>query len=256
MERLWLQFGTWESFENRFLADMRIYHPEITANRRSSCRLDWLPLEIRAKIWKYVFDDCKEAIILENDDFTPKIPSSMRLSSFEWMSETSIAYINALSNRTLVVKDFPKHGYLAPPCPIFRELMTNRIRAMKFALGDKDPKKARKRAYKFIEFMVKHRDEGFMAVRTVIVELRRNWENSFFSEWDLAYLLACGAFVSMERIRIHGHITEEKLNLVLERARILAHTPQVPKDLQIPKNPHIAEDWQIPEDSQVPEALF
>ena len=86
-----------------------------------------------------------------------------------------------------------------------------------------------------------------MAVRTVIVELRRNWENSSFSEWDLAYLLACGAFVSMERIRIHGHITEEKLNRVLERARILAHTPQTPKDLQIPRNSQIAEDWQIPE---------
>lgn len=251
MERLWLQFGTWESFENRFLADMRIYHPDITANRRSPCRLDWLPLEIRAKIWKYVFDDCKEAIILENGDFTPKIPSSMRLSSFEWMSEASIAYINALSNRTLVVMDFPRHAYLALPCPIFRELMTNRIRAIKFTLGDNDPRKARMRAFKFISFMVKHRDKGFMAVRTVIVELRRNWENAFFGAGDLSNLLVCGAFVAVERIRIQGHITEQKLNRVLRQTRKLANNTDTPRT----QDWHISEEW-LPEGWEIPEYLF
>lgn len=254
MERLWLQFGTWESFENRFVAKMRSYHPDyIPANRRSPCPLDWLPLEIRAKIWKYVFDDCNEAIIIGNDKITPKIPSSLRFLSFDWMSEMSIAYINALSNRTLVVMDFPRHGYLTHTCPIFRELSMNRIRAIKFTLGDNEIEKARKRTYDFIKFMLKHKNYGFMTVRTVIVELRRNWENEFFTESDLAYMLVSGAFVAVERVRIHGHITDEKLNRVLERTRKLAQTSYIAQDLQIAQDSQVAEDWQFAEGSQFAE---
>lgn len=88
-----------------------------------------------------------------------------------------------------------------------------------------------------------------MAVRTVIVELRRNWENEFFTERDLAYVLVCGAFVAMERIRIHGHITDEKLNRVLERARKLAQASQIAEASPIAESSQIAEALEIAEAS-------
>lgn len=221
---MWLQFGKkWESFENRFLADMEKYPPDGLVDRRSPCPFDWLPLKVRAKIWKYAFDDGMEAIFLTKNGMAPKIPTSMRFVSFDWMSEAWFAYINALRNRTLVVMDFPRHGYLIQPCPIFRELATTRVRAIKFALGDPDPVKAKERTGHFIRFMLKHRNSGFVTVRTLIIELRKNWENDDFTERDLADILTCGAFAEIERIRIHGRITNEKLGRFLERANQMSH---------------------------------
>ncbi|KAJ6150222.1 hypothetical protein N7471_001421 [Penicillium samsonianum] len=222
--RMWLQFGKkWESFENRFLADMEKYPPDGLVDRRSPCPFDWLSLKVRAKIWKYAFDDGMEAIFLTKNGMAPKIPTSMRFVSFDWMSEAWFAYINALRNRTLVVMDFPRHGYLIQPCPIFRELATTRVRAIKFALGDPDPVKAKERTGHFIRFMLKHRNSGFVTVRTLIIELRKNWENDDFTERDLADILTCGAFAEIERIRIHGRITNEKLDRFLERANQMSH---------------------------------
>ncbi|KGO49226.1 hypothetical protein PEX2_025590 [Penicillium expansum] len=222
-DMLWLQFGKkWESFEIRFLTDMKKCPSVVMVNRNSPCPLEWLPLEVRATIWKYVFDDGKEAIFLKKDGMTPKLPTSMRVVSFGWISEAWFGYMSSLSNRTLVVTDFPRNGYLAPHFPIFRELSTVRIRSIKFALGDNDPEKAKERTRDFIGFMLKHKNQGFLAVRTMIIELRSNWETEDFTEMALAELLVCGAFVEIERIRIHGKITDEKLNRLLERAREFA----------------------------------
>ncbi|KGO65925.1 hypothetical protein PITC_021260 [Penicillium italicum] len=220
---LWLQFGKkWESFETRFLADMKRCPSDVVVDRSSPCPLEWLPLEIRAIIWKYVFDDGKEPIFLKKDGMTPKLPTSMRFVSFNWISEAWFGYMNSLRNRTLVVVDFPRDGYLAPHFPIFRELSTLRIRAIKFTLGDNDPEKARKRTRNFVGFMLKHKNHGFLALHTMIVELRSNWETEDFDETALAELLVCGAFVEIERLRVHGKITGKKLNRLLERAREFA----------------------------------
>ncbi|EKV12244.1 hypothetical protein Pdw03_0267 [Penicillium digitatum] len=222
-DMLWLQFGKkWESFEIRFLADIAKYPPDVMVDRNSPCPLEWLPVEVRATIWKYVFDDGNEAIFVKKDGMTPKLPTSMRFVSFDWASEAWFGYITSLRNRTLVVMDFPQHGYLAPHFPIFQELSTVRIRAIKFALGDNDPEKAKERTRDFIRFMLKHKNCGFLALHTLIVELRSNWETEDFTEMTLAELLVCGAFVEIERIRIHGHVTDEKLNRLLERAREIA----------------------------------
>ncbi|CAG8896544.1 unnamed protein product [Penicillium egyptiacum] len=222
-ERLWLQFGQkWESFENRFLADMEKFPPAVTEDRRSPCPFAWLPLEVRAKIWKYAFDDGKEAIFLTKNGMAPKIPTCMRFVSFNWMSEAWFAYVNAISNRTLVVMDFPSHAYLEQPCPIFGALVTVRLREIKIALGDNDPEKANKRTWQFIKFIVKLRNRGFLTVRTLVIELRKNWASSHFNELDLAELLTCGVFTEIERIRIHGTITNERLERFLERARQIA----------------------------------
>ncbi|KAF9245168.1 hypothetical protein DTO027I6_9235 [Penicillium roqueforti] len=223
--RVWLLFGAkWESFEKRFLADMRIFPPEVIVDRRSPCPFNWLPLEIRAKIWKYAFDDCQEPVFLKKDGMVPKIPTCMRFVSYNWMSEAWFAWINALSNRTLVLMDFARYAYLDPPCPVLRHLSTVRCRAIKIALGDNDPEKAEKRTRQFLKFITRHKTDGFLAVRTLIVELRKNWTaGGQMNEVDLADLLMCGAFIEVERIRIHGEITNEGLEQFLKRARRLAH---------------------------------
>ncbi|KAJ5205466.1 hypothetical protein N7491_003908 [Penicillium cf. griseofulvum] len=222
-ERTWLSFGAdWPSFENRFDEDMRRHPPEMVVDRSSPCPFNWLPLNVRAKIWKYAFGDTKQAIFLKKDGITPKIPCSMRFVSWEWMSETWFAWVNSMSNRTLVVVDFPQHAYLGPPCPILRDLSTIRLRTLKLTLGDKDAETAAKRNRQFMRFVSKHRDDGFVATRTLIIELRKNWTAGGLTELDLGSLLACGAFAHFERIRIHGWITSESLDRLLKRARRMA----------------------------------
>ncbi|KAJ5375511.1 hypothetical protein N7517_007517, partial [Penicillium concentricum] len=211
--------GEWKSFEQRFHEDMGRHLPEEIVNRRSPFPFDWLPLDIRAKIWKYVLGNTKEAIFLRKDGIAPKIPTSMRFVSLDLMSEAWFAWINSMSNRTLVVVDFPRHAYLGLPCPILRDLSTVRLRALKFALGDKDAEKATRRNRQFVRFISKHRDDGFLAIRTLIIELRKNWTSGGFTEVDLAGLLSCGAFAHIERIRIHGWIRSESLDRLLKRAQ-------------------------------------
>ncbi|KAJ6177969.1 hypothetical protein N7519_008430 [Penicillium mononematosum] len=222
-ERLLLQFGTeWESYENRFLADMERFPPAVLEDRQSPCPLAWLPLKVRAKIWKYAFDDGKDAVFLTKNGMVPKMPTAMRFVSLNWMSEAWFAYVNALSNRTLVLMDFPRHAYLQRPCPVIEALMTVRLREVKFALGDNDPMKANKRTWQFVHFIVKQRNRGFLTVRTLVIELRKNWASSHFNELDLAGLLTSGAFTQIERIRIHGMITSKRLDRLLERAQHVA----------------------------------
>ncbi|CAI7653859.1 unnamed protein product [Penicillium glandicola] len=218
-EMIWLQFGReWASFEDRFLDDMRRYPTEDNVDPYNSRAFNELPLLIRAKIWKGLCKDGKEPIFLRNNGMTPRIPISMHFVSFHWMSETWLAYINALSNRTLVVMDFPRHAYLAPPFPIFQQLATTRVRAIKIALGDKDPEKAERRNREFVRFMLKQRNGGLLAVHTLIIELKKNWMTGpHFTEMHLADLLTCGAFAHIERLRIHGRITRERLNRLLKR---------------------------------------
>ncbi|CAG8289064.1 unnamed protein product [Penicillium nalgiovense] len=222
-EKLLLQFGTeWESYENRFLGDMERFPPAVLEDRESSCPLDWVPLKVRAKIWKYAFNDGKDAIFLTKNGMVPKIPTAMRFVSLNWMSEAWFAYVAALSNRTLVLMDFPRHAYLQQPCPAIEALMTVRLREVKFALGDNDPMKANMRTWQFAHFIVKQRNRGFLTVRTLVIELRKNWASSHFNELDLAELLTSGAFTQIERIRIHGMITSKRLDRLLERARQVA----------------------------------
>jgi hypothetical protein len=201
---------------------MRRHPPEMIVNRSSQCPFDWLPLEIRAKIWKYAFGDTKEALFLKKDGIAPRSPCSMRFVSWEWMSETWFAWVNSMSNRTLVIVDFPRHAYLSPPCPILRDLSTIRLRALKLTLGDKDAEKAAKRNREFLRFVSKHRDDGFVTARTLIIELRKNWTAGGLTDEDIGSLLACGAFAHFERIRIHGWITSESLDRLLKRASQMA----------------------------------
>ncbi|KAJ5822761.1 hypothetical protein N7447_005101 [Penicillium robsamsonii] len=221
-ERNPLSFGEWKSFEERFHEDMRRYPPEVIVDQRSPSLFKWLPLDIRAKIWGYVLGNTKEAIFLRNDGIAPKIPTSMRFVSLDLMSEAWFAWVNSMSNRTLVVVDFPRHAYLGPPCPILRDLSTVRLRALKFALGDDDAEKAARRNQQFVRFISKHRDDGFLAIRTLIIELRKNWTSGGFTEVDLAGLLTCGAFAHVERIRIHGWIRSESLDRLLKQAQRMA----------------------------------
>ncbi|OQE43748.1 hypothetical protein PENCOP_c003G03664 [Penicillium coprophilum] len=221
-ERNWLSFGEWGSFEKRFHDDMRRYPPEVIVDRRNPCPFNWLPLDIRAKIWKYVFGDTKKAIFLRKDGIAPKIPTSMRFVSLDLMSEAWFAWVNSMSNRTLVVVDFPRHAYLDPPCPILRDLSAVRLRALKLILGDNNAEKAAKRNRQFVKFISKHRDDGLLATRTLIIELRKNWTSGGFTEVDLAGLMICGAFAHIERIRIQGWIRSESLDRLLKRAQRMA----------------------------------
>ncbi|KAJ5972826.1 uncharacterized protein N7479_002744 [Penicillium vulpinum] len=208
----------WQSFEDKFQSDMTRYPSEMIVDRSSPCPLNWLPVKVRAKIWKYVFGDTKEPIFLTKDGIAPKIHASMRSVSHDWMSEAWLAWFNAMSARTLVVVDFPRHAYLRQPCPILRNLSTVRLRAIKFTLGDNDEEKAFRRNRQFLRFILKHRDCEFLAVRTLILELRKNWTAGDITEIDLADLLTCGPFAHIERIRIHGWITSERLDRFLKRA--------------------------------------
>ncbi|KAJ5504852.1 hypothetical protein N7463_007726 [Penicillium fimorum] len=218
-ERNSSSFGEWKTIEERFHKDMRRHPPEVIVDRRSPFPFKWLPLDIRIKIWRYVFGSTKEVMFLRNDGIAPKIPTSMRFVSLDLMSEAWFAWVNSMSNRTLVVMDFPRHAYLDLPCPILQDLSTVRLRALKFALGDKDAEKAAKRNQQFVRFISKHRDDGFLAIRTLIIELRKNWTSGGFTEVDLADLLTCGAFAHVERIRVHGWIRSESLDRLLERAQ-------------------------------------
>ncbi|KAF3027042.1 hypothetical protein E8E15_007467 [Penicillium rubens] len=222
-ERLLLQFGTeWESYENRFLFDMQRFPPAVLEDPQSPCPLAWLPLKIRAKIWKYAFEDGKDAVFLMKNGMVPKIPTAMRFVSLNWMSEAWFAYVNALSNRTLVLMDFPREAYVQKPCPVIEALRTVRLREVKLTLGDNDPMVANKRTRQFANFIAKQRNRGVLTVRTLVIELRKNWASSHFNELDLANLLTSGAFTQIERIRIHGMITSKRLDRLLERARHVA----------------------------------
>jgi hypothetical protein len=222
-ERLLLQFGTeWESYENRFLFDMQRFPPAVLEDPQSPCPLAWLPLKVRAKIWKYAFEDGKDAVFLMKNGMVPKIPTAMRFVSLNWMSEAWFAYVNALSNRTLVLMDFPREAYVQKPCPVIEALRTVRLREVKLTLGDNDPMVANKRTRQFANFIAKQRNRGVLTVRTLVIELRKNWASSHFNELDLANLLTSGAFTQIERIRIHGMITSKRLDRLLERARHVA----------------------------------
>ncbi|KAJ5778929.1 hypothetical protein N7457_006649 [Penicillium paradoxum] len=208
----------WESFEERFQQFMADTNSPMESDRTNPCRLMWLPIEIRAKIWKYVFDANDDVLILDKSGITPKVKYPMRLVSCFWAEETWAAYINALATRTLVVLDYPEHGYLEMPCPIFADLEEVRIREVKFVLGNKNVSKAEIQIREFITFMLVHRDLGRFTVRTVILEFKENWVTTFFHELHIADLLTC-AFYAIEKLQIHGLITATRVGRLLHRIK-------------------------------------
>lgn len=213
------RFGTkWKPFEKRFQQHIAKNKSSLPTDRGDPCPLMWLPIEIRAKIWKYAFDATEQAVFFINKGMKPKFECSMRLVSCRWAEEAWFAYTNALATRTLVILDYPEHGYLQVPCPILADLDDVRLRAIKFVLGDKDRRKADQRNRDFAYFMMTHGELGRFSARTVIVELRKNWLTREFTEIDIANLLAY-SFSDIERVRIHGVIAPKRVDRVLQRIR-------------------------------------
>ncbi|KAI9036667.1 uncharacterized protein KD926_001562 [Aspergillus affinis] len=229
-------------------ASKMVREPLIVGNRNLRCKLFWLPIQVRFKIYEAFFMHDLSAVEVGR-------VRSVRLAKLAFLStchtiyhECSIALYHCLSYRTLFLRTYgsysadffrriPRplkccrcvthHKYLEYPCRTPPSMWKRSYESIFLLLGSEDFRVALQRRWAFSEFITTLRMREPLKVYSLTVVVNDNWKLRGFDEKDLVKALFSGAFEFLGQLRFRGFNEEERNTLCQLVHGLRIHTVRI-----------------------------
>ncbi|XHF96818.1 hypothetical protein AWENTII_000435 [Aspergillus wentii] len=190
-----------------------------------------LPIELRFKIYEYLFIHDGSAIEIGRQSHTPMGNTSILRVCHAIYHEASIALYHSMSHRKLFFRTYGSFSadvlnrrpsplqccrnmsyqkWLEYPC-VVRELSWKRsIHSVVFLIGALDFMMALKRRWAFSEFITTLRMGDHMRIYSLTVVAAQNWKMPGFDENDLVQALFSGAIMYLGKLTFRGFSNKER----------------------------------------------